>query len=482
MDKKTIRDIEVAGKTVLVRVDFNVPRSKETGEITNDNRIVAALPTIKYLLEQSPKAIVLFSHLGKVKTEEDKAKNNLAVVAPRLAELLGRDVKFVDCTRGAELEEAVKNAENGQVILVQNTRYEAGESKNDPELGKYWASLGDVFVEDAFGSVHRAHASTAGIPAHLPSAAGFLVEKEINYIGKAVSNPERPMVAILGGAKVSDKILVIENLLKIADKVIIVPRVYTNKPRTTGEGYKGMVHQPDPEKQPNLLAGLIAIRKMHIHAIRTSGMTCADEMLYPENYRYLSDLLSYVAVGARSVEDQQHRLTVSGMEVPAGMKNPTSGDLSVMLNSVVAAQGGHRFIYRSWEVETTGNELAHTILRGAVNKHGEAIPNYHYEDLRLLLEKYQQKNLKNPAVIVDTNHSNSNKQYEQQVRIAKEVLHSRLVDPEIHTLVKGLMIESYIEPGNQKIGCNHIYGKSITDPCLGWEESEKLLYTIAEMC
>lgn len=221
MDKKTIRDIEVAGKTVLVRVDFNVPRSKETGEITNDNRIVAALPTIKYLLEQSPKAIVLFSHLGKVKTEEDKAKNNLAVVAPRLAELLGRDVKFVDCTRGAELEEAVKNAENGQVILVQNTRYEAGESKNDPELGKYWASLGDVFVEDAFGSVHRAHASTAGIPAYLPSAAGFLVEKEINYIGKAVSNPERPMVAILGGAKVSDKILVIENLLKIADKVIV---------------------------------------------------------------------------------------------------------------------------------------------------------------------------------------------------------------------------------------------------------------------
>ena len=269
---------------------------------------------------------------------------------------------------------------------------------------------------------------------------------------------------------------------KVEEKILIVPRIYTNKPRTTGEGYKGMVHQPDPEKQPNLLAGLVAIRKMHIHAIRTSGMTCADEMLYPENYRYLSDLLSYVAVGARSVEDQQHRLTVSGMEVPAGMKNPTSGDLAVMLNSVVAAQGGHRFIYRSWEVETTGNELAHTILRGAVNKHGEAIPNYHYEDLRLLWEKYQEKNLKNPAVIVDTNHSNSNKQYDQQVRIAKEVLHSRQVDPELHTLVKGLMIESYIEPGNQKIGCDHIYGKSITDPCLGWEESERLLYTIAEMC
>lgn len=269
---------------------------------------------------------------------------------------------------------------------------------------------------------------------------------------------------------------------KIADKVLIIPRVYTNKPRTTGEGYKGMVHQPDPEKKPNLLAGLVAIRKMHIRVISETGFTCADEMLYPENYRYLSDLLSYVAVGARSVEDQQHRLTVSGMDVPAGMKNPTSGDFSVMLNSVVAAQGGHRFIYRGWEVETTGNELAHTILRGAVNKHGEAIPNYHYEDLRLLCEKYQAKNLKNPAVIVDANHSNSSKQYEQQVRITREVLHSRLVDPELYSLVKGVMIESYIESGCQKIGGDHIYGKSITDPCLGWEESEKLLYTIAEMC
>ena len=269
---------------------------------------------------------------------------------------------------------------------------------------------------------------------------------------------------------------------KIADKVLIIPRVYTNKPRTTGEGYKGMVHQPDPEKKPNLLAGLVAIRKMHIRVISETGLTCADEMLYPENYRYLSDLLSYVAVGARSVEDQQHRLTVSGMDVPAGMKNPTSGDFSVMLNSVVAAQGGHRFIYRGWEVETTGNDLAHTILRGAVNKHGEAIPNYHYEDLRLLCEKYQAKNLKNPAVIVDANHSNSSKQYEQQVRITREVLHSRLVDPELCSLVKGVMIESYIESGCQKIGGDHVYGKSITDPCLGWEESEKLLYTIAEMC
>ena len=227
---------------------------------------------------------------------------------------------------------------------------------------------------------------------------------------------------------------------KVKDKIFIIPRIYTNKPRTIGVGYKGMLHQPDPEKKEDMLKGIIAIRELHTRAVKETGFTCADEMLYPENHRYLSDLLSYVAVGARSVEDQQHRLTVSGMEVPAGMKNPTSGDLAVMLNSVVAAQGGHRFIYRSWEVETTGNELAHTILRGAVNKHGEAIPNYHYEDLRLLWEKYQEKNLKNPAVIVDTNHSNSNKQYDQQVRIAKEVLHSRQVDPELHSLVKGLMI------------------------------------------
>ena len=269
---------------------------------------------------------------------------------------------------------------------------------------------------------------------------------------------------------------------KVSDKLMIIPRVYTNKPRTTGDGYKGMLHQPDPDKAPDLLAGIIAIRKMHMRVMQETGLSSADEMLYPENRSYLDDILSYEAVGARSVENQQHRLTASGMDIPVGMKNPTSGDLSVMLNSVVAAQGGHRFIYRSWEVETTGNELAHTILRGAVNKHGEAIPNYHYEDLRLLWEKYQEKNLRNPAVIVDTNHSNSNKQYDQQVRIAKEVLHSRQVDPELHTLVKGLMIESYIEPGNQKIGCDHIYGKSITDPCLGWEESERLLYTIAEMC
>lgn len=270
---------------------------------------------------------------------------------------------------------------------------------------------------------------------------------------------------------------------KVGDRLILVPRIYTNKPRTTGEGYKGMVHQPDPEKKPDLLAGLIAIRKLHIRAIEETGLTAADEMLYPENWRYLSDILSYVAIGARSVEDQQHRLTVSGMDVPAGMKNPTSGDLSVMLNSVVAAQQGHSFIYRGWEVKTSGNELAHVILRGAVNKHGNAIPNYHYEDLTFLLKKYDDRDLKNPAAIIDANHSNSDKQYEEQIRIVKEVMHSRNLNTRIKDLVKGVMIESYIEPGTQKIGCkNHVYGKSITDPCLGWDESEKLIYTIYKMC
>ena len=270
---------------------------------------------------------------------------------------------------------------------------------------------------------------------------------------------------------------------KVKDKIFIIPRIYTNKPRTVGTGYKGMLHQPDPEKKEDMLKGIISIRELHKRAIEETGFTCADEMLYPENHRYLSDLLSYVAVGARSVENQQHRLVVSGMDVPAGMKNPTSGDLSVMLNSVVAAQCSHSFIYRSWEVKTTGNELAHTILRGAVNKHGNCIPNYHYEDLNLVDRLYKERNLKNPAVVVDANHSNSNKQYAEQVRIVNEVLHSRNLNPHIKTLVKGVMIESYIEGGNQKIGCvPHIYGKSITDPCLGWDDSEKLIYSIYDLC
>jgi len=264
----------------------------------------------------------------------------------------------------------------------------------------------------------------------------------------------------------------------VADKLILIPRIYTNKPRTTGEGYKGMVHQPDPEKLPDFLQGLIAMRKMHIRAISETGLTAADEMLYPENWGYVSDILSYVAIGARSVEDQQHRLTVSGFDVPAGMKNPTSGDYSVMLNSVYAAQHPHSFIYRGYEVTTTGNELAHTVLRGAVNKHGNSIPNYHYEDLHRLFDMYNEMELVNPATIIDANHSNSNKLYKEQVRIVKEVMHSRKTSSDIHQLVKGVMIESYLEEGCQKIG-DGVYGKSITDPCLGWEDSEKLIYEIA---
>ncbi|WP_178042083.1 3-deoxy-7-phosphoheptulonate synthase [Frisingicoccus sp.] len=270
---------------------------------------------------------------------------------------------------------------------------------------------------------------------------------------------------------------------KIKDKVIIIPRIYTNKPRTTGEGYKGMLHQPDPEKAPDLLQGIIAIRKLHMHALETYGMPIADEMLYPENYWYLADILSYVAIGARSVEDQQHRLVTSGFDVPAGMKNPTSGDFSVMLNSVVAAQGAHNFIYRGWDVNTEGNPYAHTILRGSTNKYGRSRPNYHYEDLIKLHDMYGERNLKFPATIVDANHANSDKQFKEQIRIVKEVLHSRSLSTDIQKLVKGVMIESYLVEGNQKIGCQpHVYGQSITDPCLGWEDSENLLYEIAERC
>lgn len=266
---------------------------------------------------------------------------------------------------------------------------------------------------------------------------------------------------------------------KVKDKLILVPRIYTNKPRTTGEGYKGIVHQPDPEKEPDIQEGLIAMRKMHLRAIAETGLTPADEMLYPENYPYVQDVLSYVAVGARSVENQQHRLTVSGMDVPAGMKNPTSGDFNVMLNSVVAAQMGHTFLYRNSEVRTSGNPLAHTILRGAVNKNGHSIPNYHYEDINLLLNMYGERNLHNPATMIDANHNNSNKMFYEQIRIVKEVLHSRRISPDIAKLIKGVMIESYIEDGSQKV-TGHVYGQSITDPCLGWPASEKLIYTIAD--
>ena len=265
----------------------------------------------------------------------------------------------------------------------------------------------------------------------------------------------------------------------VKDQLIIIPRVYTNKPRTTGEGYKGIASQPDPEKAPDMVEGLIAMRKMHIRAIEESGLTCADEMLYPENWGYVEDLLSYVAIGARSVEDQQHRLTVSGFDVASGMKNPTSGDFSVMLNSVYAAQHPHHFVYRGCEVKTSGNTLTHVVLRGAVSKHGNTVQNYHYEDLIRLHDMYEKMDVVHPAAIIDTNHSNSGKKFNEQIRIAKEVMHNRQISSEIRGLVKGLMIESYIEEGNQAIG-EHVYGKSITDPCLGWEDSRKLIYEIAE--
>lgn len=269
---------------------------------------------------------------------------------------------------------------------------------------------------------------------------------------------------------------------KVSDKLMIIPRIYTNKPRTTGEGYKGMLHQPDPNKEPDLLEGIIAIRKMHVRAIEETGLTSADEMLYPENHRYLDDILSYEAIGARSVENQQHRLTASGIDIPVGMKNPTSGDLSVMFNSIIAAQKSHNFIYRGWDVTTDGNELAHVILRGSVNKRGVSMPNYHYEDLMLMLEMYNKLDLKNPAAIIDANHANSGKKHMEQIRIVNEILHSRTYNNDLKKLVKGVMIESYIEGGTQKIGPDQVYGKSITDPCLGWEETEKLLYQIAEKC
>lgn len=266
---------------------------------------------------------------------------------------------------------------------------------------------------------------------------------------------------------------------KVKDRLILIPRIYTNKPRTTGDGYKGIASQPNPEGEVDFKAGLIAVRKMHIHAIEVSGMTVADEMLYPENWGYVEDILSYVAIGARSVEDQQHRLTVSGFDVASGMKNPTSGDFGVMLNSVHAAQHPHSFVYRGYEVNTDGNPYAHCVLRGGVNKHGRNTPNYHYEDIQRLIELYGERNLKNPAAVIDTNHSNSNKQFKQQIRISKEILHNRKENKDIHDMVKGLMIESYLVEGCQKIG-EGVYGKSITDPCLGWEDTERLIYEIAE--
>ncbi len=296
-------------------------------------------------------------------------------------------------------------------------------------------------------------------------------DKFILVIGPCSADHSEPVLEYISRIKKVEE--------QVRDKIIIVPRIYTNKPRTTGHGYKGMLHQPDPDEKPDMYKGIVAIRELHMTALRDYGFSCADEMLYPENYRYLSDLLSYVAVGARSVENQQHRLTASGISIPVGMKNPTGGDLSVMMNSITAAQSSHTFLYRGWEVVTDGNPYAHAILRGYLDFAGKSSSNYHYEDLLRVDELYAQSGLSNPSVIVDTNHNNSGKQYLEQIRIAKDIVHSRGQNDHIKRLVKGLMIESYLEDGAQGKG-EHIFGKSITDPCLGWEKSEKLIFDIAD--
>ncbi|MBQ7751894.1 MAG: 3-deoxy-7-phosphoheptulonate synthase [Clostridia bacterium] len=297
-------------------------------------------------------------------------------------------------------------------------------------------------------------------------------KKILLVIGPCSADREDAVLEYIGRLKILQD--------KVKDKLIMVPRIYTNKPRTTGDGYKGMLHQPNPNESPDMLKGLISIRKLHIDALEQTGFSCADEMLYPENHRYLSDCLSYVAVGARSTENQQHRLTASGLDIPVGMKNPTGGDLSVMMNSITAAQHPHTFVYSGWEVQSKGNPLAHAILRGYSNKHGRSVPNYHYEDLQLLWEMYQESGLKNPAVIIDTNHANSGKHWEQQPRIAKEILHSARLSENIGKMLKGLMIESYLEDGNQKPN-GTVYGQSITDPCLGWDKTEKMVLEIADL-
>lgn len=313
-------------------------------------------------------------------------------------------------------------------------------------------------------------------------------EKQINEIKSIFDGSSNKFLLVIGPCSADSEKPVLDYICrlrklqdKVSDKIVIVPRIYTNKPRTTGDGYKGMLHQPDPNAAPDLLKGIIAIRSLHIKALEETGFCCADEMLYPENHRYLSDILAYVAVGARSTENQQHRLTASGLDVPVGLKNPTGGDISVMMNSIKASQLSHMFLYRGWEVKTQGNPYAHAILRGYVDKHGKSHPNYHYEDLQGLFEEYQKSNLNNPAVIVDVNHANSGKQFLEQPRIAKEVLHSCRHSENIKKLVKGLMVESYIEDGAQTKSDAYVYGQSITDPCLGWEKSERLVLDIAEV-
>lgn len=318
------------------------------------------------------------------------------------------------------------------------------------------------------------------------AADSQIVEKRAAELRRIFTGESDKFVLVIGPCSADNEDSVIDYITrlrtvqeKVEDKIFIVPRIYTGKPRTTGDGYKGMVHQPDPSDKPDLFKGIIAIRKLHMRALHETGFSCAEEMLYPENHKYLDDLLAYVAIGARSVENQQHRLTASGLGIPVGMKNPTSGDLEVMMNAITAAQHRHTFIYRGWQAHSMGNPLAHAILRGYVNKQGHSMPNYHYEDLAHLWELYAQRELQNPSVIVDTNHANSGKRYLEQIRISKEILHNRRYNADIARMVKGLMIESYIEDGAQKIG-EGCYGKSITDPCLGWEKSERLILDIAD--
>ena len=321
----------------------------------------------------------------------------------------------------------------------------------------------------------------------LSEHAAAVKAKNDEEIRKVFTGESGKLALIIGPCSADREDAVMEYILrlrdiqeKVKDKVVIIPRIYTNKPRTTGDGYKGMLHQPDPNEKPDMLKGIVAIREIHIRAIEETGFSCADEMLYPENYRYLSDLLSYVAVGARSTENQQHRLTASGLTVPVGMKNPTGGDISVMMNSIIAGQHAHTFIYRGWEVESTGNPLTHAILRGSVDLYGRSHPNYHYEDLEGLCEQYAKYDLAYPSVIVDTNHANSGKKFDQQPRIMKDVLYSCRHNGDIKKLVKGFMVESYLEDGNQPVG-GGVYGKSITDPCLGWQKTEKLIYDLADL-
>ncbi|MBR4452325.1 MAG: 3-deoxy-7-phosphoheptulonate synthase [Clostridia bacterium] len=319
----------------------------------------------------------------------------------------------------------------------------------------------------------------------ISSRVEYTVQKKTAELKRIFTGEDKRFLLIIGPCSADREDSVMEYVTRLAavqekveDKIMIIPRIYTNKPRTTGAGYKGMLHQPDPDQKPNLFEGIIAIRELHMRAVSETGLICADEMLYPSNHKYLDDIIGYVAIGARSVENQEHRLTASGIDVPVGMKNPTSGDIDVMMNAITAAQGRHHFIYRGWAAHSLGNPYAHAILRGYVNKHGNSLPNYHYEDLAFVNGKYKESGLKNPSVIIDCNHANSGKKYIEQIRIANEIIDSRNYDSEIKDLVKGLMIESYLEDGNQKTG--DVYGKSITDPCLGWEKTEKLIYDLAE--